>query len=185
MNRSKIPDLSALKATVEAVERNPRTAQVTFSVVGEWAGEFRLDSTTGAFRQGEEIDESRVGRFSMSSDEPTSLLGTDTAVSPGEYIAQALAGCYAVTLAANAAVRGIEVRSLALEVEVDFDLRRFLGMESDTPVGASEVRVLVTLDAPGHDPSELHELIAAVEQRSPVRDTLARPVPVVTALKIA
>jgi uncharacterized OsmC-like protein len=68
---------------------------------------------------------------------------------------------------------------------VDFDLRRFLGMPSEAPVGASEVRVLVTLDAPGHSPAELHELIAAVEQRSPIRDTLVRAVPVVTTLKIA
>ena len=185
MSESRMPDLAALKATVEAVERDPGTARVTFSVLGDWAGQFRLDSTTGAFSQGGETDESRTSRFTMSSDEPASLLGTDTAVSPGEYVAQALAGCYAVTTAANAASRGIQLRSMALKVEVDFDLRRFLGMPSEAPVGASEVRVLVTLDAPGHSPAELHELIAAVEQRSPIRDTLVRAVPVVTTLKIA
>jgi uncharacterized OsmC-like protein len=179
-----MPEASALKATVEALERSPQDARVTFSVLGEWAGEFRLDSTTGSFRQGVGVDESRIRRFRISSDEPTCLLGTDTAASPGEYIAQALAGCYAVTLAATAAVRGINVRSMALEVQVDFDLRGFMGMASDAPVGASEVRVLVTLDAPGRDARELHELIAAVEQRSPVRDTLVRAVPVATTLQI-
>jgi hypothetical protein len=45
--------------------------------------------------------------------------------------------------------------------------------------------VQVTLDAPEHAPEELRELIAVVESRSPIRDTLVRAVPVVTTLQIA
>lgn len=74
---------------------------------------------------------------------------------------------------------------MTVDVEVDFDLRGFLGLASDAPVGANEVRVPVTLDAPGRDPEELRALIAVVESRSPVRDTLARAVPVATTLQIA
>jgi uncharacterized OsmC-like protein len=177
-------DPGAVEATIDAVRSDPEVARVTFSVVGEWAGGFRIDSTTGKLRQGAAIDLSRTGRFTMSSDEPTSLLGADTALSPGEYIAQALAGCYTATLVTNATAKGVGVRSMAVEVEVDFDLRGFLGLASDAPVGASEVRVQVTLDAPGHDPEELRDLIAVVERRSPIRDTLVRAVPVATTLQI-
>jgi uncharacterized OsmC-like protein len=185
MGEHEMIDLQAVEATTDAVRNDPGLARVTFGVAGRWAGGFRIDSTTGKLRQGGAIDASRTGRFTMSSDEPTSLLGADTAASPGEYVAQALAGCYTATLVTNATALGVGVRSMAVEVEVDFDLRGFLGLASDAPVGASEVRVQVTLDAPGHDPEQLRELIAVVERRSPIRDTLVRAVPVVTTLQIA
>jgi uncharacterized OsmC-like protein len=185
MTEHEMIDRQAVEATIAAVHSDPEIARVTFSVVGEWAGGFRIDSTTGKLRQGSAIDASRTGRFTMSSDEPTSLLGADTAASPGEYIAQALVGCYTATLVASATARGVGVRSMTVEVEVDFDVRGFLGLASDAPVGASEVRVQVTLDAPGHDAEELRKLIAVVESRSPIRDTLVRAVPVATTLQIS
>ncbi|GAA3083984.1 OsmC family protein [Pseudonocardia yunnanensis] len=185
MTENEMIDPLAVEATIDAVHSDPKIARVTFSVVGEWAGGFRIDSTTGQLRQGAATDVTRTGRFAMSSDEPTSLLGTDTAASPGEYIAQALVGCYTATLVASAAAERIAVRSMTVGVEIDFDVRGFLGLETDAPVGASEVRVQVTLDAPGHGPEELRELIALVESRSPIRDTLVRAVPVATTLQIA
>lgn len=178
-------NLIALGETIEAVRDNPPLGQVTFAVAGKWAGGFRLNSATGALRQAGILDETRTQRFEMSSDEPAALLGTDTAVSPAEYLAQALAGCYAVTLAANAAALGIELRSMDLDIEVDFDLRAFLGIETNTPVGARQIRAQVTLDAPGSDSLQLRELITLLEQRSPIRDTLTRAVDVVTTLHIS
>ncbi len=89
-------------------------------------------------------DRSRSGKFSLQSDEPMALLGSDTAVSPGEYVLQALAGCYTVTLVANAAARGIELSSLDLELECDFDLNGFLGINPGVRSGAQEIRARVS-----------------------------------------
>ncbi|GAA1891597.1 hypothetical protein GCM10009715_41440 [Paeniglutamicibacter psychrophenolicus] len=176
-------DPTALEQTIDAVRSNPRLGQVTFSVSGEWTGGFRLQSSTGPLRQGDTLDESRTGRFSMSSDEPTALLGTDSAVSPGEYIAQALAGCYAVTLAASATALGINLRAMAMDIEIDFDLRAFLGIETTTPAGARTIRAQVKLDAPDSSPEQLKKLMGLLEQRSPIRDTLTRAVEVITTLE--
>lgn len=175
-------DLDALKTTVEAVRDDRSLGEVTFAVNGEWSGGFRVDSSTGALAQGGQINSEREGKFTMASDEPEALLGTDTAVSPAEYVLQALAGCYTVTLAANAAARGIDLKSYRLHLEGDFDLASFLGIAPDAPPGASQIRVDVTLDAPGVDRHELEDLVDVVVQRSPIRDTLARPVEVVTKL---
>lgn len=175
-------DLGALRDTIDAVAGNRSLGEVTFSVDGEWVDGFRVDSQTGALTQAGTPDEARRGRFTMSSDEPTALLGTDTAVSPAEYVLQALAGCYTVTLAANAASRGIELKSYRLHLEGDFDLASFLGVAPEEPPGASQIRVDVTLDAPGSSREELEELVTVVTQRSPIRDTLIRPVEVVTNL---
>lgn len=175
-------DVEALAATVQAVRDDRSLGEVTFAVDGEWQGGFRVRSATGALTQGGVLSEDRAGKFEMSSDEPAALLGTDTAVSPAEYVLQALAGCYTVTLAANAASRGIDVRSFRLGLAGDFDLAGFLGVDPEVRPGAKQLRVTVELDAPGHSREELEELVRLVEQRSPIRDTLANPVEVVTTL---
>lgn len=175
-------DLGALRDTIDAVAGNRSLGEVTFSIDGEWAGGFRVDSQTATLTQGGKPDEARRGKFTMTSDEPAALLGTDTALSPAEYVLQALAGCYTVTLAANAAARGIELKSYGLHLEGDFDLASFLGVAPEEPPGAGQIRVDVTLDAPGASREELEELVEVVTQRSPIRDTLIRPVDVVTNL---
>ncbi len=175
-------DLDALSKTVDAVRGDRRLGEVTFAVNGTWENAFRLRSETGAVTQGGESDATRAGKFKMASDEPEALLGSDTAASPAEYILQALAGCYTVTLTANAASKGIKLEAFRLQLSADFDLASFLGIAPEQHPGASQVRVNVELEAPEATREELEELVELVQQRSPVRDTLARPVDVVTTL---
>lgn len=175
-------DLDALNDTVEAVTNQRDLGRVTFSVDGAWEGGFRLAAATGSLVQAGRADDSRAGRFDMSSDEPVALLGSDTAASPGEYVLQALAGCYTVTLAANAAARGITLDGYRLHLEADFDLAGFLGVDKDQSPGAQQIRVEVELDAPNATREQLDELIKVVESRSPIRDTLMRPIEVTTTL---
>lgn len=124
----------------------------------------------------------RKARYILESDEPAVLLGTDLAANPAEYVLQALAGCYAVTFAANAAVRGIELSSLRLELEVDFDLRGFLDLDDSARPGAKQIRVRVHVSSPTASVEQLQDLTDAVQKRSPIRDTLANPVDVATTL---
>ncbi|MCF1596957.1 OsmC family protein [Streptomyces muensis] len=175
-------DVQALQDTTAAVRANPALAQATVSVDGSWQGGCRLAAQTGATTQGGVRDESRVAKFEMSSDEPARLLGTDTAVSPGEYLLQALAGCYTATLAALAAAQDIELKSVRLELEGDVDFRGFLGTDASVRPGLQQVRVRLDVEAPDAGREQLEELVALVEQRSPIRDTLIRPVDVVTTL---
>jgi uncharacterized OsmC-like protein len=58
-------------------------------------------------------------------DEPAGLLGTDTGMSPTEYIMQALAGCYTATLTMMAA--GIDLDGIELDLNFDINLNGFLG----------------------------------------------------------
>ncbi|MET9085870.1 OsmC family protein [Streptomyces sp. NPDC004237] len=175
-------DVQALDDTTAAVEANPRLGQATFSVDGSWQGGCRLTAQTGTLTQGGERDESRVAKYVMSSDEPAALLGTDTAVSPAEYLLQALAGCYTVTLAALASAQGIELKSFRLELEGDIDLRGFLGLDPAVRPGLQQVRVRVHVDTLDTPREQIQELVALVEERSPIRDTLVSPVDVVTTL---
>ncbi|WP_223190550.1 OsmC family protein [Nonomuraea terrae] len=125
---------------------------------------------------------SRTATYVFESEEPTPLLGTDKAANPGEYILQALAGCYAVTYALLATSRGIELSSLTLDMQVDFDLQGLLGIDESIRPGGKEIRVDVRAQSPNATTEQLQELTDLVQQRSPVRDTLANPVKVTTTL---
>ena len=177
-------DVEALRQTTEALREKPRLAQVTFGIRSEWdQGTRQRAATTDLIQDGQVVDE-RTGRYVLESDEPTVLLGTDKAASPGEYILQALAGCYAVTYSSMAAMRGIELSSLTLDMQVDFDLQGFLGLDKSVRPGAQEIRVDVRATSPNATTEQLRELTELVQQRSPIRDTLANAVTVTTNLVI-
>ena len=175
-------DKQALDATIDAVRETPALAQVTFSLGSEWLDGCHQRSTTGELHQNGELVSSREASYVLESDEPAALLGTDKAASPAEYVLQALAGCYAVTYATNAAVRGIELSSLRLEMQTDFDLQGFLNLDDSVRPGAQEIRINVHAESPNASTEQLQELTDAVQKRSPIRDTLANPVQVVTTL---
>ncbi|MGW9032657.1 OsmC family protein [Streptomyces sp. NPDC055722] len=175
-------DVRALQDNADAMRAEPRLARATFEVGGRWQGGYRITTRTGALTQGGERDETRVAKFEMRSDEPTASLGTDTAPTPAEYVLHALAGCYTVTITTHAALRGIELKTIGLELEADIDMRAFLGIDTSVRPGLQQIRVRVDLDAPDATRGQLQELIALVEKRSAIRDTLANPVDVVTTL---
>lgn len=181
--RAPSADAAAIRQTVDAVRAEPRMGQVTFRMSSRPAGELRARTSTGALTQGGQTDASRAGRFDLTSDEPAALLGTDAAVSPAEYALKALAGCYTVTLASLAATRGIHIDAMDLELEFDIDLNGFLGIDKTVRKGASQIRVAIGLHSKTASREELQNLIDAVENNSPLRDTLANPVDVVTMLK--
>jgi uncharacterized OsmC-like protein len=171
----------ALRGTVAAVTDDRRLGKVEFTVRGQWDGRLRLESTTGPLSQAGADQGQRSGRFTMKSDEPNELLGSDTAPSPAEYVLQALAGCYTVTLAANAAARGIAIDSVQLGLQADIDLAGFLGIDDAVrPVGQA-IRVDITLDSDATREQE-EELIRVVTQRSPIRDTLVAGTTIETIL---
>lgn len=175
-------DPQALSETVAAVRANPDLGRVTFSLESTSHGGLRMLSRTGALTQAGQRNEIRQGKFTLSSDEPASLLGSDQAVSPAEYILKGLAGCYGVTLVSCAAARGIQLQRIDLELEFDINLGGFLGVDKSVRMGAEEIKVKVRLESPGVSRSELLDLIGELERTSPIRDTLANPVRVTTQL---
>ncbi|QLY28137.1 OsmC family protein [Nocardia huaxiensis] len=173
-------DPDALRATADAVRHDPVKGRFTFRVDGDWYGGFRLRSQVGALTHAGELDTGRAGRFTLAADEPAEVLGTDTAVSPVEYVLQALAGCYTVTLASNAALRGIALHGVHLDLEADLDLAGFLAVDPNARPGIGVIRVAVALDAPDSTDAELDELVEVLQRRSVIRDTLVNPVAVET-----
>jgi uncharacterized OsmC-like protein len=100
-----------------------------------------------------------------------------------ELLLQALAFCYAVGYVANAAAKGIEISRMDYEIEGDFDVRPFLGLEGLRP-GFIRIRAKGRVSSPNATPEQLQELCQYVQDTSPVRDCLANSIPVETTLQV-
>lgn len=110
-------------------------------------------------------------------DEPPGLLGDDTAPNPSEASLAALGSCIAVGLHANAVKRGWKIRKLELFLEGDLNITAVWGTGdvSEKPVGFTDVRIKVDLDADAPK-EEIAALIQHVIKWSPVANTFIRPV---------
>lgn len=116
-------------------------------------------------------------------DEPPALLGDDTAPNPSEAALAALGSCISVGIHANAVQQGIAISKLELELEADINITAVWGVGdlSEKPVGFTEVRIAVHLEADA-ERATLEKLVDHALKWSPVTGTFRNPVPVKASL---
>ena len=119
----------------------------------------------------------------LRTDMPAGIGGSASAPSPGWFLRAAAASCVASLIAIRAAATGMTLRSVDVEVDSESDDRGILGLDPAIPAGALSLRVVVSIDAPGHDSAALTELIAWAVEHCPVTDTIARSVPLSVRLR--
>lgn len=176
-------DVTKLVETIEAIKSDPTLAAFTFRARSTWQdGTFNIGEIT-TFDHAGQPDDSRSTPFRLEGDEPPVLLGTNQGPNAVELVLQSLAFCYAVGFAANAAAQGIEISRMEYEVEGDFDVRPFLGLEGQRP-GLTAIRATGRIASPNATTEQLQQLCQYVQDTSPVRDTLANPVAIHTRLEV-
>jgi uncharacterized OsmC-like protein len=170
-------DLDFLQQTAEALVAQPAEAQARFRVASRWQDGTRSAATVSRITVGgNEIPRA----FTIAADEPAEFGGGNTAPNPQELLLAALNACMLVGYACQAALAGLKVHRLELEVEADLDLRGFLGVSP----GCSLVRQTVEVEAEG-TAEQWEQIHAAVQATSPNYWNVTQPVKVVTALKFA
>jgi len=176
-------DVERLVATIGAVQADPNVAKFTFRARSSWESGGRNRGEIREFEHAGATTTERPRAFELIGDEPPVLLGTNAGPNAVELVLQALAFCYAVGYAYNAAAKGIEIEELRYEVEGDLDLHRFLGLGGPR-AGFSAIRAKSWVRASNATATQLEELCQYVQDTSPVRDILAAPVPVTTDLVV-
>ena len=172
--------VDALAETIDAVRATPSLGEAHFRLRNRWVdGALNRSTIQGFYAAGNE-DTSRVQPFVYDNDEPPVLLGENRGANPVEYLLHGLAGCVTTTFVYYAAANGVKIDALESTLEGDIDLRGLLGVSPVTP-GFQNIRVelKVTSDAPAE---KLHELVLLAQRRSPVFNSVARPVPVSVSL---
>ena len=164
-------DLEAIEKMAATVQTNPACGSAAFRVRTDWKGQTRSESTVESFTcAGEAIRRS----FTIVSDEPRELLGTDTAPNPQELLLSALNACMMVGYVAQASIRGITLEDCRIETDGELDLRGFLGLE-DVPPGYRRINFAVFLEGDGTR-EQYEEIHQAVMATSPNYFNMARPI---------
>ena len=125
--------------------------------------------------------EAKAGECRLILDQPPALGGAARGPRPGEVVLMALASCQEHTYRVHAALLGVPIEEIHVELEGLVDSRGFLGDENIAP-GFSEVRGTVTIRSSASE-ADIDRVRKAVDRHCPVLDDLRRPVPVTLELR--
>jgi uncharacterized OsmC-like protein len=135
-------DMGALGALVDSIRADAGQGIVRFRVKTRWTGQTRSETTI----EGYEFAGEHVGRrFKIVADEPSELMGQNTAPNPQELLMTALNACMMVGYVANAALQGIELDAVEIETHGQLDLRGFLGLDDSVSPGYRELDYTVRI----------------------------------------
>jgi uncharacterized OsmC-like protein len=176
-------DVDQLMGTIEAFEDDSNVGMFTFRASSSWKDGTHSKGAIQDFKQAGIEDMTRATPFVLDGDEPPILLGSNKGPNAVELLLQALGFCYAVGYVANAAARGIEISRMDYEIEGDIDVRQFLGLHGPR-AGFTEISAKGTVSSPNATEEQLVELCQYVRDTSPVRDSLAHPIPIQTTLEV-
>jgi uncharacterized OsmC-like protein len=168
-------DPEKLMKVVETVKQNWEVGRTVWKASTTWKGGFKVETCSRD--------------FTLTADEPEMLCGTNTAANPVEMVLQAYGACLSIGYAMNAAVRGIRIDDIKIDLEGEIDLPGFLGLEPpeklhmDKLPGFKRITTKVKIKADA-DEKTLQELHKHVVSTSPVGLTLSRPVKIDTNLEV-
>src|SRR6476620_8167763 len=126
-------ELRSLQAPVkERYRRQPETSLVTLRAEG---------------RLGEGVVcKIETGKSLVEAGLHPATGGDGRSACSGDMLLQALVGCAGVTLRAVATAMGIPLRGGTVTAEGDLDFRGTLGVDKETPVGLTAIRLRFDLD---------------------------------------
>ena len=155
---------AALQSTMAAIQADPAKARVVFKA------ETRLKQNVCCT--------AKVRDFPiMTIDEPPALGGGNAAMNPVELVLVALGTCQEIMFSAHAAVMGIPLNEVKVDVKGYLDTRGLFGIDPATPAGYQKITFETTIKSSA-DEASLCKLIEIVEERCPLLDTLIRPIEV-------
>jgi uncharacterized OsmC-like protein len=166
---------------IELFKQKPEIAKFKFRATNTWIDGTHSRATVKDFFGPGQEDTSRKPRY-FDLDEPPVLLGKDEGTNPVEYLLVALSGCLTTALIAYASAKGINVKGVESRLEGDIDLRGFLGISEEVPVGYQEIRVFFKIDADISD-EQKGQLVKLAQKYSPVFNTITKSAPVTVRLE--
>lgn len=169
-------DTQELFKTIDLIKENPEIAKFKFRATNKWIDGTHCRGTIKEFYGALKEDDSRPA-VDYDMDEPPVLLGNNEGRNPVEYLLVSLSGCLTTSLVAHASAKGIEIRAVESRYEGDIDLRGFLGLSENVPVGYQEIRVYFKIDA-DVTPEEKKEMVQMAKKYSPVFNTITKSAPV-------
>ena len=114
---------------------------------------------------------------------PGPLGGEDKGLSPGGHARAGLSTCLAIGYAQRAALRGIRLHKVEVDIECDWDINTLFGVARVPAAGYSEVRYSVRIESDAPE-SEIRAIVDEADACSPVLDTFRREQNVVRSMTV-
>jgi uncharacterized OsmC-like protein len=165
MNRTELRALQ--KPLKDHYSHNPGEAMITLHAEGRLGDEEVSCSV-------------ETGRAIVAAGLHPATGGDGSLACSGDMLLQALVACAGVTMRSIATNRGLAVGGIA-RAEGDLDFRGTLGVERDTPVGFTSIRLTFDLDTAATG-DELADLVTTTERYCVVLQTLRASPEVVVAV---
>ncbi len=116
-----------------------------------------------------------IGRAVYAAQAHAGAGGPGTAPCSGDLLLGALAACAQVTYQMVATAMAVPIASVHVTAEGDLDLRGTLGIDTETPVGFTAVRLSFGVAAPEATPEQLASVLDKTERYCVVLQTLTTP----------
>lgn len=108
--------------------------------------------------------------------------GNDAGPGPGILERGALGSCLAIGYSQRAAVLGIPVEKIEVDVESDFDAGSMLFL-NDEPAGFDKLHYKVYIESPASE-EQIMQIIEDIDRHSPVLDDFRRAIPIERSVTI-
>lgn len=151
----------ALVNLIQSIQEQPEKADATFRAKSRLENGF--------------LSETSIRHFTVLTDEPKELGGTDKAPNPVEYVLGAFAACQEIVIKAYATVLNIDLKSVQVDVSGNLDLHGFLNL-SEERAGFKSVTYKTTIETNETDKEKLKTLEELSVNRCPVLDIIKNPV---------
>jgi uncharacterized OsmC-like protein len=112
------------------------------------------------------------GNWKLTVDASQKSGGDGRGPDPGVYGRAALGSCLAIGYRLWAAKLGVEIKTIEVEVQADYDSGPHYGVSDDAP-GYRQVRYIVTVESDAPE-ADVLKVLDTADARSPVRDDFAR-----------
>jgi uncharacterized OsmC-like protein len=173
--------LEALRTTDAHIRENPALAKCVIKARSTWCRGTKTQVTVSEWTAGGQPMTAPPRRFTIMVDEPEILGGVDGAPFPPEVLLAALAGCVTNGTATNAAMFGVPIDAIEIDMEAHLDARGFLGHDKNVRNGITDINYTITIKSPAPE-DKVRRCKETIDRKSPVRDTLANPVNITSRL---
>lgn len=173
-------DTDAVKELIGRVANDSDEGQTNWKVTTLWKGGARTETRVDGYHIGGQYVKKD---FTISTDEPLELGGTNSSANPQETLMAALNACMTVGYVVGCAMEGIELEELRIETEGEIDLRGFFGLDPNVKPGYDEIHYTVHIKGNGTKEQfrKVHETVIAT---SPNRFNVANPIRLTSDLMV-
>ena len=163
-------NLEGLNEYIDLITKEEEEEGISsYGITAEWQGGVNTKVTT----HNQKVGSTEITKeFSFLIGEPNELLGDNKRPTPQDYLLGGLAGCMMVGFAVNAAKKGIHLDELKLHITGNLDLRGFLNVNKESPIGFEELSFSFDVKGNGTD-EQYAKIIDNVQRFSPNYRTIA------------